>query len=74
MNLINQYIKKFGYGTVKYFGSITWTFPLLKLILSDNQISRLSDYIDFKINIKKSAFKIVLILRKKNFINGRKTF
>ena len=65
MNLINQYIKKFGYGNVRYFGSITWTFPLLKLILSDSQISRFSDYIDFKINIKKSAFKIVLILSKK---------
>ena len=65
MNLINQYIKKFGYGNVRYFGSITWTFPLLKLILSDNQISRLSDYIDFKINIKKFAFKIELILSKK---------
>lgn len=65
-NLIDKYIKKFGYGKVKYFGSITWSFPLLNKILSEKFITKLSKWYDKKFNIKKSAFKFVLMLRKKN--------
>ena len=32
LDLINKYIKKFGYGKVKYFGSITWAYPILNVI------------------------------------------
>ena len=66
INLVDQYIKKFGSGKVKYFGSITWVFPLLKLILSDKSILNLSNWIDLRLNIKKSAFKFVLQLKKIN--------
>ena len=55
------------YGKVKYFGSITWVFPLLKLILSDKSILNLSNWIDLRLNIKKSAFKFVLQLKKINY-------
>ena len=67
INLIEKYMKKFGSGKVKYFGSITWVFPLLRLILSDKSISNLSNWIDLKFNIKKSAFKFVLRLNKINY-------
>ena len=67
INLIDQYMKKFGSGKVKYFGSITWVFPLLKLILSDKSILNLSNWIDLRLNIKKSAFKFVLQLKKINY-------
>jgi ubiquinone/menaquinone biosynthesis C-methylase UbiE len=35
VNLIDKYINKFGYGKVKFFGSITWAFPLLKVVLEE---------------------------------------
>lgn len=65
LNLIEKYIKKFGYGKVKFFGSITWTFPLLKIVLSEKLITKLSNWVDQTIKIKKSAFKFVLVLQKK---------
>lgn len=64
INLINKYIKKFGEGDVKYFGSITWLFPLLKILLKDELICKLSNWVDRVFNIKYSAFKFVLILKK----------
>ena len=35
INLINIYIEKFGYGKVKFFGSISWLFPVLRILFSD---------------------------------------
>ena len=64
VNLINKYIKKFGYGKVKFFGSITWAFPLLKIVLSEKFITKFSNWVDQKLKIKKSAFKFVLLLNK----------
>jgi hypothetical protein len=66
VNLIKKYIKKFGYGKVKFFGSITWAFPLLKIVLSEKLITKFSNWADRKLKIKKSAFKFVLILKKIN--------
>jgi ubiquinone/menaquinone biosynthesis C-methylase UbiE len=64
VNLIEKYIKKFGYGKVKFFGSITWAFPLLKIVLSEKLITKFSNWVDLKVKVKKSAFKFVLILNK----------
>jgi ubiquinone/menaquinone biosynthesis C-methylase UbiE len=64
--LIDKYIKKFGYGKVKFFGSITWAFPILKIVLSEKLIAKFSNWVDQIIRVKKSAFKFVLILNKKN--------
>ena len=64
--LIDNYIKKFGYGKTKFFGCITWVFPLLDIFLSDSLIVKISNWIDYKLKIKKSAFKFVLILKKLN--------
>jgi ubiquinone/menaquinone biosynthesis C-methylase UbiE len=64
VNLIEKYIKKFGYGKVKFFGSITWAFPLLKIVLSEKLITKFSNRVDRKLKIKKSAFKFVLLLNK----------
>lgn len=65
VNLIDEYIKKFGYGKVKFFGSISWAFPILKLLLSEKLITKISNFVDKYFKIKKSAFKFVLILNKK---------
>lgn len=64
IDLIEKYIKKFGYGKVKFFGSITWAFPLLKIVLSQKLITKFSNWVDRKLKIKKSAFKFVLLLNK----------
>jgi ubiquinone/menaquinone biosynthesis C-methylase UbiE len=64
INLIKIYTKKFGYGEVNYFGSITWTFPFLKLILTEKLIKDFSNWVDKKFKIKGSAFKFVLMLKK----------
>jgi SAM-dependent methyltransferase len=65
VNLIDEYIKKFGYGKIKFFGSISWAFPILKLLLSEKLITKISNFLDKYFKIKKSAFKFVLILNKK---------
>jgi SAM-dependent methyltransferase len=65
VSLINKYIKKFGCGNVKFFGSISWTFPLLKFVLSEKLITKFSNWVDQKLKVSKSSFKFVLILLKK---------
>jgi ubiquinone/menaquinone biosynthesis C-methylase UbiE len=64
LNLISKYIKKFGHGEIKFFGSITWAYPILNILLSEKLICKFSNWIDKKFEIKKSAFKFVLKLKK----------
>ena len=64
MSLIDKYTEKFGHAEVKFFGAITWTFPLLSKILSEQAVIKLSNWIDIKFNIRESAFKFVIMLEK----------
>jgi len=65
ISLIDKYTEKFGYAEVKFFGAITWTFPLLSKILSEQMLTKLSNWVDVKFDIKSSAFKFVIMLEKK---------
>jgi len=65
MSLIDKYTEKFGHTEVRFFGTITWAFPLLRKILSEQMIAKLSNWTDAKFNIKGSAFKFVIMLEKK---------
>ena len=65
INLINRYAQKFGYVEVKYFGAITWTFPLLSMVLTEKALTEFSNWIDATFNIKRSAFKFVMMAVKK---------
>lgn len=65
INLINEYTQKFGHVEVKYFGAITWIFPLLNKVLSEKLITNFSNWIDVKFKIKKSAFQFVMRAVKK---------
>jgi SAM-dependent methyltransferase len=65
ISLIDKYTEKFGYAEVKFFGAITWIFPLLRKVLSDQMVGKISNWIDTRFNIKASAFKFVIILVKK---------
>lgn len=66
LTLIQKYLKKFGQGETKFFGSISWAIPFLRIILSEKIIFKFSNWLDNKLKIKKSAFKFVLILKKKS--------
>ncbi len=65
IGLIEQYTEKFGHAEVGFFGAITWTFPLLSKLLSEDVLAKFSNWVDIKFNIKKSAFKFVMLAVKK---------
>ena len=65
ISLIDKYTKKFGYAEVKFFGAITWIFPLLSKVLSEQMLTKFSNWVDAKFNIQSSAFKFVIMLVKK---------
>ena len=60
VGLIDSYALKFGSVEVAYFGSITWLFPILTKFLSDNSVREVSNNVDKRLNIKKSAFKFTM--------------
>ncbi len=55
--------KKYSTVEVKYFGSISYIMPLFSLIFGYKKSKKISDFIDRIFNIKKSAFKFVLIAK-----------
>ena len=65
INLIGKYTEKFGHAEVRFFGAITWICPLLNKLLPEQVVTKISNWIDAKFNIKGSAFKFVIMLVKK---------
>ena len=65
INLIDKYTKKFGYSEVRYFGAVTWIFPLLSRVLTEKVMTEFFNWIDVVFNIKRSAFKFVMMAVKK---------
>jgi hypothetical protein len=65
ISLIDKYSQKFGHVEVKFFGAITWMFPLLSKVLSEQVLTKLSNWIDASFNIQGSAFKFVMMVVKK---------
>jgi ubiquinone/menaquinone biosynthesis C-methylase UbiE len=64
LSLISDYERRFGNITCRYFGSISWLFPILKVFFSKSSIAKMSTKIDQIFKIKKSAFKFVMVARK----------
>jgi ubiquinone/menaquinone biosynthesis C-methylase UbiE len=64
IRMIKNYEIKFGDVQVRYFGAITWLYPFLSKILSEKTITKISNWIDIQFNIKRSAFKFVMIATK----------
>lgn len=67
ISLIDSYEKLFGDITVYYFGAISWLTPLLRKIFDESKVTEISDRIDKLFNIKKSAFKFVMIVKKDKY-------
>jgi len=65
ISLIDKYTEKFGHAEVKFFGAIIWIFPLLSKMLSEQVVTKLSNWVDARFDIQGSAFKFVIMLEKK---------
>tara|TARA_Y100000389_G_scaffold190193_1_gene214793 strand:- start:7373 stop:8125 length:753 start_codon:yes stop_codon:yes gene_type:complete len=65
MRLINFYEQIFSIEKINFFGSITWLHPILSIFIGNNSFAFFSDWFDKFINVRKSAFKFVLVLKKK---------
>lgn len=46
---------------VRYFGALTWAMPLLRRVVGSTRARRISDAVDQLVNVKRSAFKFVLV-------------
>ena len=64
LNLLKLYEEKFNCEKIDFFGAITWLKPILSPIIGINSFSKFSDWFDKYFNIKKSAFKFVIVLTK----------
>lgn len=62
---IKKYEFLFEKVHIHFFGSIIWLFPFFNLFLSKNNAVSFIEKIDYLIGTKKSAFKFVMVLRKK---------
>jgi SAM-dependent methyltransferase len=48
---------------VRYFGALSWLMPLVGRVAGSSSAARLSDAVDKLMNVKRSAFKFVLVAR-----------
>jgi len=64
LELIEKYRECFGEVEVNFFGAISWMLPLLHSVLGEARAATFSDWFDQWLNVKKSAFKFVMVARK----------
>lgn len=64
IKLLDKYGKKFGYTEIFYFGAFSFLMPLVSLLMGESRASLISNYLDRKINVKKLAFKFVMLARR----------
>ena len=62
---INMYKNNFVLKELNFYGSIIWMVPILKVFFNDIVINTIVRKFDKVINVKKSAFKFTLIMKKK---------
>lgn len=64
LGTINDYKNKFHIVKLSFFGSLTWLSPLIALALGKTAAGKLMDKFDLFINVYRSAFKFVMVVRK----------
>jgi SAM-dependent methyltransferase len=64
IKLLDEYGKKFDRTEITYLGALSFFTPLLSLLTGESHASCISNYVDSKINVKKLAFKFVMLARK----------
>jgi ubiquinone/menaquinone biosynthesis C-methylase UbiE len=65
LKLIEEYQKNFEPVRLNFFGSLIWMSPLLRLIIGTSNTAIFIDKFDNAINVRRSAFKFVMMLRRK---------
>lgn len=64
LETIIRYGQQFGCVDVKFFGAISWLAPILTRALGDANFASLSDWVDSRLKVKRSAFKFVMVVHK----------
>ena len=64
LKLIKYYEEMFGRAEPSFFGSITWMFPFLRLIVGAHYTAQIGRWFDNFIQVRRSAFKFVMIVSK----------
>ena len=64
VDMINRYRDVFGQAELRFFGSITWLFPLLRRLVGSDRTAQIGQWCDERFNVRKSAFKFVMVVTK----------
>ena len=64
LEMLRQYERRFGSVETRFFGSISWLTPVLSKMFGDHTAAYLSDKVDGVLNVKRAAFKFVMVARK----------
>ena len=64
VKLLESYKSDFGRAEIFFFGSLSWLFPLIRIMVGDNRSAKFSTWFDGFFKIRKSAFKFVMIATK----------
>ncbi len=65
MDRINSISKYFRNVDILYFGSLSWLMMIIAKIIGQDKAAKFSDFCDRIIKVKRSAFKFVLIAKKR---------
>ncbi|MEO7502893.1 MAG: class I SAM-dependent methyltransferase [Gemmatimonadaceae bacterium] len=68
---IDSISQHFQSAEVRYFGGLSWVMPFLKRVIGSDRASRVSDAADRMLNVKRSAFKFVLVAQGRHPTVGR---
>ncbi len=60
---IQSIVQHFNSAKIRYFGSISYMMPVLSRIMGQCVAARFSDAVDRVVNVRRSAFKFVLVAR-----------
>ena len=61
---LDMYRDEFSQVKINYFGAIAWLTPLLRLVVGGYRASKVVSKFDNLINVKRSAFKFVMVAKK----------
>lgn len=68
--LILLYKNSFDKVVVKYFGSFSWLAPLMVIFFGEHKAKKFLDATDRILSVHRSAFKFVMVARKRSGPNG----
>jgi ubiquinone/menaquinone biosynthesis C-methylase UbiE len=64
MRVLDRYKQEFEHVEICYFGGFTWFAPIVSKFFNAKTASRWLDYMDNFVQVRKMAFKFVMVARK----------